>query len=65
LTLDNGAEIIAKIPDPNAGPTYFTVACEVATLQFLRDVLESLILKVLRWSSGSKAPVEAKYSLEE
>lgn len=35
LILDNGAEIIARIPNPNAGPSHYTTASEVATMDFV------------------------------
>lgn len=31
LTMDNGAEVFAKLPNPNAGPSHYTTASEVAT----------------------------------
>lgn len=31
MTMDNGAEVLAKIPNPNAGPAFYTTASEVAT----------------------------------
>ncbi|WEW61565.1 hypothetical protein PRK78_007056 [Emydomyces testavorans] len=34
LTMDDGQEIIAKVPNPNAGVSYFTTASEVATMDF-------------------------------
>lgn len=34
LTMDDGNEVIAKIPCPNAGPPSLTTASEVATLKF-------------------------------
>lgn len=34
LTMDDGNEVIAKIPCPNAGPPSITTASEVATLKF-------------------------------
>lgn len=34
LTMDDGNEVIAKIPCPNAGPRLLTTASEVATLKF-------------------------------
>jgi hypothetical protein len=36
LTLDNGSEVVAKLPNPNAGPAFYTTASEVATRQFVR-----------------------------
>jgi hypothetical protein len=35
LTLDDGQEVIAKIPNPNAGRAYYTAASEVATMDFV------------------------------
>lgn len=34
LSMDNGSEVVAKIPCPNAGPPSLTTVSEVATLQF-------------------------------
>ena len=35
LVMDNGAQVVAKIPNPNAGPAYYTTASEVATVDFV------------------------------
>ena len=35
ITMDNGREIIAKLPNPNAGRPHFTAASEVATMDFV------------------------------
>lgn len=35
LTFDNGYEAVAKIPNPNAGPKLFTIASEVATMDYV------------------------------
>lgn len=45
LTMDNGLEIIARLPNPIAGPAYYTTASEVATCEF---VCSSIINAVLR-----------------
>lgn len=37
LKMANGQEILAKIPNPNAGNPHYVVASEVATLDFVRD----------------------------
>lgn len=34
LTMDNGAEVVAKIPCPNAGPAVYMTSSEVATMKF-------------------------------
>lgn len=33
--MDNGTEIVAKLPNPIAGPAYYTTASEVATREFV------------------------------
>ena len=35
LIMDNGKTVIARIPNPNAGPAYLTTASEVATMDFV------------------------------
>lgn len=36
LVMDNGHEAIAKLPNPNAGPSHYTTASEVATMNFVQ-----------------------------
>ena len=36
LEMDDGSSVIARIPHPNAGPSYYTTASEVATMEFVR-----------------------------
>lgn len=35
MTMDDGTEIVAKIPNPNAGRSHFATASEVATMEFV------------------------------
>lgn len=35
LTLDTGEEVFAKLPNPNAGPSRYLTASEVATREFV------------------------------
>lgn len=35
LTMDNGTEVLAKLPTPCAGPSFYTTASEVATRTFV------------------------------
>ncbi|KAH8434269.1 aminoglycoside phosphotransferase family protein [Aspergillus melleus] len=66
LTMDNGAEVFAKIPNPKAGPSRFTTASEVATHELLRDVLKIPVPRILAWSSdAANNPVEAEYIVSE
>lgn len=36
LVMNDGSVVIARIPYPNAGPTFRTTASEVATMDFVR-----------------------------
>ncbi|OJJ37932.1 hypothetical protein ASPWEDRAFT_39644 [Aspergillus wentii DTO 134E9] len=65
LTMDNGMEVFAKLPNPNAGPARYTTASEVATRDLLRDVYKIPVPRVLAWSSDPRNPVEAEYIIEE
>lgn len=41
LKMDNGMVVIARIPNPNAGPAGYTTASEVATMDFVSDLVSS------------------------
>jgi len=43
LTMDNGTQVVAKVPNPNAGKPHFTTASEVATMDFVRSLLQVLL----------------------
>lgn len=47
LTMDNGSEVFAKLPNPNAGPTRYTTASEVATHELVRKAIHLLLLLFL------------------
>lgn len=36
MTMEDGREVVAKVPNPNAGLPHFTTASEVATMDFVR-----------------------------
>ena len=38
LTMDDGTQAVAKVPNPNAGRPHFTTASEVATMDFSSTV---------------------------
>ncbi|KAG6123992.1 hypothetical protein E4U12_000338 [Claviceps purpurea] len=66
LTMDNGKEVVAKIPNPNAGRPHFTIASEVATMKFAREVLSTDLPQVYDWSSRAQdTPVGAEFILME
>jgi hypothetical protein len=35
--MDDGDEVVAKLPNPNAGPPFYTLSSEVATRHFVSD----------------------------
>lgn len=43
LTMDNGSQVVAKVPNPNAGLPHFTTASEVATMDFVRSELSAVM----------------------
>ncbi|RDL36868.1 uncharacterized protein BP5553_06220 [Venustampulla echinocandica] len=65
LKMDNGSVIFAKLPNPCAGPAFYTTASEVATRTFLREALKFPVPRILAWSSNAENPVGAEYILEE
>ena len=67
LTMDDGYEVIARIPTPIAGPAHYMTASEVATMDFLRTRLDIPAPKVFAWASriGSDNPVGAEYIIME
>lgn len=36
VTMEDGKQLIVKLPNPNSGPVHYTTASEVATMQFVR-----------------------------
>ena len=66
LNFDNGVEVIARLPTPLAGAPFFTTASEVATLEFVREVLDIRAPRVFAWSaSATENPVGAEYIIME
>ncbi|KAI9709530.1 MAG: hypothetical protein M1820_003290 [Bogoriella megaspora] len=66
FTMDDGRQVIGKVPNPNAGTPHFTTASEVATIDFLRNILQVPAPQVYAWSSNSaKTPVRAEYMIME
>ena len=67
LTMDDGYEVIARIPTPIAGPAHYTTASEVATMDFLRTRLDIPVPEVFAWASrvDGDNPVGAEYIIIE
>ncbi|KAI9923366.1 hypothetical protein MW887_010469 [Aspergillus wentii] len=62
MSMDNGREVVTKVPNPNAGIPHFTTASEVATMDFARKVLETPAPCVYSWNSQAKShPVGAEF----
>ncbi|KAM5454775.1 hypothetical protein MaudCBS49596_002072 [Microsporum audouinii] len=62
LSMDDGREVVAKVPNPNAGLAHFTTASEVATMEFARKVLDTPTPRVHSWNSQAKShPVGAEF----
>ena len=47
MTMDDGKEVVAKVPNPNAGLAHYTTASEVATMHFVSPLLPSYRISVL------------------
>ncbi|KAJ5788891.1 phosphotransferase enzyme family protein [Penicillium psychrosexuale] len=65
LTASNGQQVIARIPTSIAGPPHYTTASEVATINFLRNVLGLPVPKILAYSTSASNPVGAEYIIME
>ncbi|RAL17488.1 uncharacterized protein BO97DRAFT_439377 [Aspergillus homomorphus CBS 101889] len=65
LTLNDGSEVVAKLPNPNAGPEVLTIASEVATMDFVRNIIGLPVLRVLSWSCNPVNPVGSEYIIME
>ncbi|OJI83858.1 hypothetical protein ASPTUDRAFT_190294 [Aspergillus tubingensis CBS 134.48] len=66
MSMDNGREVVAKVPNPNAGIPHLTTSSEVATMDFARNVLETPVPRVYTWNSHAQShPVGAEFIIME
>lgn len=66
LSMDNGSVVIARIPNPNIGSAASKViASEVATMDFVQNVIGIPVPKVLGWDAGVSNSAESEYILME
>ncbi|KAJ9196650.1 hypothetical protein DTO164E3_6180 [Paecilomyces variotii] len=65
LIMDDGKVAIARIPNPNAGPKFYTTASEVATMEFARTVLDIPTPRVYTWSAVDDNSVGSEYIIME
>ncbi|KAJ9297731.1 hypothetical protein DTO217A2_8554 [Paecilomyces variotii] len=64
--MEDGRQLVVKIPNPNAGPAHYTTASEVATMQFVREKLNIPVPKVLAYCSrGGESKLGAEYIVME
>ncbi|RDW70457.1 aminoglycoside phosphotransferase family protein [Aspergillus mulundensis] len=65
--MTGGKTLIARIPNPNAGPPCLTTASEAATMDFLRNILPIPVPGVFAWSSATDSTnsVGAEYIIME
>ncbi|KAJ5587245.1 uncharacterized protein N7459_003010, partial [Penicillium hispanicum] len=65
LLMNDGKTVLARIPNPNAGPPFYTTASEVATMEFVRHFLQIPVPRILEWSTTSHNPVGSEYIIME
>ncbi|RAK96065.1 phosphotransferase enzyme family protein [Aspergillus ibericus CBS 121593] len=66
FTMQDGTQVVGKVPNPNAGRPHYTTASEVATMDFVRNELSTPVPRVLAWSSeANENPVGAEYIIME
>src|SRR5271167_4260440 len=66
LTMDDGFQVVAKIPYRNTVPPRYLTASEVATMDLLRQKLEIPVPRVYAWSSEKDSnQVGAEYIVME
>jgi hypothetical protein len=65
LAMEDGSEVVAKIPNPNSGRAHFTIASEVATMDFVSSTLPAeTIADVLLGSECPRASCAKGVCLE-
>lgn len=53
LTMDDGKQVVARVPNPNAGQAYLTTASEVATMKYVSRS-QSLPVHITDFYPGSR-----------
>ncbi|KAL8901341.1 MAG: hypothetical protein Q9207_005255 [Kuettlingeria erythrocarpa] len=65
MTTEDGAEVVAKIPNPTAGRAKYSTASEAAVLQYVREYTTVPVPKILAWNDDALNPVGAEYIIME
>ncbi|KAI2729559.1 hypothetical protein DTO027I6_1568 [Penicillium roqueforti] len=63
--MNDGKIVLARIPNPNAGPAFYSTASEVATTELTRDVLQIPGPRIFDWSATSNNAVGSEYIIME
>ncbi|KNG87845.1 hypothetical protein ANOM_003744 [Aspergillus nomiae NRRL 13137] len=63
--MDDRKIVIARIPNPNASPPFYTTASEVAMMEFVRTILDIPVPKLYSWSTSNENNVGTEYILME
>ncbi|QSS53026.1 phosphotransferase enzyme family protein [Histoplasma capsulatum var. duboisii H88] len=62
IKMCDGRQVVAKVPNPNAGLPFYTTASEVATMDFVRTIAGIPSPKVYAWNARATGnPVGAEY----
>ncbi|KAF1912816.1 kinase-like domain-containing protein [Ampelomyces quisqualis] len=66
VKMHDGRQLIARLPNPNAGRSHYTTASEVATMDYARDRLHIPIPKIFTYNTNAKSSdVGAEYIVME
>ncbi|KAI4281448.1 MAG: hypothetical protein L6R38_003686 [Xanthoria sp. 2 TBL-2021] len=65
ITMENGKEVVAKLPCPNAGRAMYSTASEAAVLQYVSTRTQVPVPKLLAWNADATNPVGAEYIIME
>ncbi|KAI5290343.1 hypothetical protein KEM54_001795, partial [Ascosphaera aggregata] len=65
LEMDDGREVVAKLPNPNAGIPSLTTASEVASMDFFRRVTKTPAPRVLSYCADTNNPMGSEYIIME
>lgn len=59
VKMQDGHEVIARLPNPNSGQSHFTTASEVAIMDYVR-ALRGVVLFQLTLYTGSQPPSDSR-----
>ncbi|KAJ6104583.1 hypothetical protein N7523_010903 [Penicillium sp. IBT 18751x] len=63
--MNDGKSVLARVPNPNASPSFYTTTSEVATIEFARDLLQIPMPRVLGWTATTDNLASSEYILME